>query len=440
MDRLYECTSYINERQGNQVVIFDLHVGSGAVAQLKSDDSVVSSITVTNAGAGYTSAPSVAVAGAATATATLGTIGPVVVGTGVKEATVTKGGSGYSSAPSVTIVSPGGSGTTATATSTISTGRGGGAVTGVNITNSGSGYTSAPYTGAGTLTFGSGAAEATAVLTATGISSVTVTDDGSGYTLGSPPAVTFQSAGGTDPEATAVLTTSLKSGTAGVIISDPHEHPVDSAPDVSFTGGGGSGAAGSSVISADNIITGVNVTNGGSGYTSAPIVLFDAPSADDFTITLQEPLRIDTPSEIYLDQFTTVNCVDPAASANNVAFILTFNEFKVKSESNNSQIAFGRVTVPNNGKPKVSHTTGLAVHKASKMNYICQVNPMTIRTITLRMTTLDGSTSIFMPDSSGDHRVIGELVIVPQKTVSRQRRRGGSGGRGRGNGTRMNST
>jgi hypothetical protein len=51
---------------------------------------------------------------------------------------VSNGGSGYSSAPSVTITGGGGSG--ATATATVSAGK----VSGVNVTNSGSGYTSDP--------------------------------------------------------------------------------------------------------------------------------------------------------------------------------------------------------------------------------------------------------------------------------------------------------
>jgi hypothetical protein len=68
---------------------------------------------------------------------------------------VTSGGSGYGSAPSVTIT---GDGTGATANCTLS----GGAVSKVNITNIGSGYTTA------TVTFSSGAATATAIISPKG--------------------------------------------------------------------------------------------------------------------------------------------------------------------------------------------------------------------------------------------------------------------------------
>lgn len=62
-------------------------------------------------------------------------------------ATVTAGGAGYTTAPTVAITGGGGSGATATAVVA------GGVVTGVTITNKGTGYTSAPtiaFTGAGT--------------------------------------------------------------------------------------------------------------------------------------------------------------------------------------------------------------------------------------------------------------------------------------------------
>jgi hypothetical protein len=47
-----------------------------------------------------------------------------------------------------------------------------------------------------------------------------------------------------------------------------------SAPTVSFSGGGGSGAAGTAAVAADGKVYGVYITNYGSGYTSAPTVSF----------------------------------------------------------------------------------------------------------------------------------------------------------------------
>lgn len=46
-----------------------------------------------------------------------------------------------------------------------------------------------------------------------------------------------------------------------------------SAPTVSFSGGGGTGAAGTAVISG-GVVTGVTITNAGSGYASRPTIAF----------------------------------------------------------------------------------------------------------------------------------------------------------------------
>lgn len=52
-----------------------------------------------------------------------------------------------------------------------------------------------------------------------------------------------------------------------------------SPPTVSFTGGGGVGAAGTALVSNSGAVIGVNMTNGGSGYTSAPTVGFSSGAA-----------------------------------------------------------------------------------------------------------------------------------------------------------------
>lgn len=51
------------------------------------------------------------------------------------------------------------------------------------------------------------------------------------------------------------------------------------APTVSFTGGGGSGAAATAAISSNGAVTGLTITNAGSGYTSPPTVVFTPASS-----------------------------------------------------------------------------------------------------------------------------------------------------------------
>jgi hypothetical protein len=332
-DSLYQCTSYVAERQGNQVVTFDLHVGPSAAPVLFTKTAAVSSLSVTTAGSGYTSTPTVVITTHGTDDALTGVTGA--------QATAT-----------------------ATVTALSQT------VTSLTITSSGAGYTSAPtvsFSGGG----GTGAAASTTLATLTApVKSVTVDDHTHGYDV-NPPGVTFNGGAGSGATGTAVLTTKL-------------------------------GA---------NILTSVTMTNNGSGYTSAPSVSFDSPDTIEFPIDLHEPLRIDTLSDVYLDSFTTFNCVVPTTTSQ--AFVMEIKEFQVHSHSNNQGLSFGRVVIPNNGAALSGGSTGVRVHKGSKFNYICPVNPMTLHRLTIKLTLLDGQTSIFLSPANG-HRCFGELLIVPR--------------------------
>ncbi|AHB80942.1 head closure Hc2 [Synechococcus phage S-MbCM100] len=64
-------------------------------------------------------------------------------------------------------------------------------------------------------------------------------------------------------------------------ITDGGEHYKSALPPtVTITGGGGSGATGTAVVSATGIVTGITVTAGGTGYTSAPSVTIDYSPKD----------------------------------------------------------------------------------------------------------------------------------------------------------------
>ena len=60
---------------------------------------------------------------------------------------------------------------------------------------------------------------------------------------------------------------------SGVTISNAGSG-YTSAPTVSFSGGGGTGAAATAYIGSDGTVVGVIITNAGSGYTSAPTISF----------------------------------------------------------------------------------------------------------------------------------------------------------------------
>ncbi len=223
-----------------------------------------------------------------------GTLGPQVI--------ITNAGSGYTSAPTVTAY--GGSGTGATFVATISLG----SVVGVQITNPGTGYVQNElpqlrFTGGGS----DNSAQLTAVLTAVSVDSIVVTNGGSGYSV-TPPTVTITGGGGTGATATATLTgdtvTSITvtaggtgytgtptvgfsggsgSGVTAIALLTPAQvgsiSIVDggtgytSTPTLSIDGGGVPGGATAVATVTGGVITAVTVTNGGSGYTATPVVV-----------------------------------------------------------------------------------------------------------------------------------------------------------------------
>lgn len=100
---------------------------------------------------------------------------------------------------------------------------------------------------------------------------IAVTDGGSGYT-NPPPTVTINGGAGTGATATAIVSTGSVTSVTG------NGGSGYAAPQVVFTGGGGTGASGiASLAPSTGTITGVQVTSGGSGYTSAPLVTFTDP-------------------------------------------------------------------------------------------------------------------------------------------------------------------
>ena len=154
----------------------------------------IAGLSLTNGGSGYTSTPVVHFAGGGGT----GAVASATISGAVVSVTLSNAGAGYTNAPNVTFNGGGGSG--ATATTTIS----GGKVTNVTITSGGAGYTSAP-----TVTFGAPPRRGTR---ATGSASfagtivaLNLTNAGSGYTAA--PTVTFTGGNGSNAAATAIVST-----------------------------------------------------------------------------------------------------------------------------------------------------------------------------------------------------------------------------------------
>ena len=240
----------------------------------------ISTIGITNAGAGYTTAPTVTISAPnqtngvqATAVASISNASGTII-----SAQVTNIGSGYTSLPTVTIAPPSSQfGVQAQGSPTIS----GGNVVAITITNPGSGYTTAPSI---TITGGGGSsATANAVLGSGLVSAITITNPGSGYTV--TPTVTI-SGGGATTNATAVAGfLTFNTGAVGVVLSNGGTG-YTTAPTVNITAapGGGTNAAATAIVNG-GVVTQIVVTNPGAGYTSTPTVSFSGGSGNNAAAT-----------------------------------------------------------------------------------------------------------------------------------------------------------
>lgn len=141
-------------------------------------------------------------------------------------------------------------------------------------------------------------------------------------------------------------------------------------------------------------------------------------SGGQFKVDLFEPLVIDKHSEIYLDNFLTFNS-NAATTISEISFCLTINEFNMKSNvasSSNNNTIFNTLIIPNDHK-SVENNHGAIVHKGKKFNYVCDINPQKLNSISGKITDLAGN-SIFH-GSSGDGGHTFTIVGIDTGSLSR---------------------
>ena len=132
-------------------------------------------------------------------------------------------------------------------------------------------------------------------------------------------------------------------------------------------------------------------------------------TSNTFDVTLPENLIVDKHADVYLDSLTTYYCKTNKGDSDNMGFILSIDQFEIKSVSNSSSI--GRsIFIPNDQNIDGSTASDLAIsktHKGKKLNYICSINPSNINRITGKITNIAGG-NIF----AGAGRFIAEFVII----------------------------
>ena len=112
----------------------------------------------------------------------------------------------------------------------------------------------------------------------------------------------------------------------------------------------------------------------------------------EFNIKLFEPLIIDKHSEVYLDNCLTFNS-NIAQTPTSSAFALKINEFNMNSNvasSSHNNNMFNSLIIPNDHR-SVSGNQGAVVHKGKKFNYVCDINPQTIHSLSGKITDLSGA-------------------------------------------------
>jgi hypothetical protein len=149
----------------------------------------------------------------------------------------------------------------------------GGIVTAITRTNAGSGYTTIPSVAISAPTT-AGGVQATASVTAMTVNSVTIANGGTGYTVGN---VLTVSGGTIAPSqlATQVTVSTVSSGViTAVTISQFGTYSVLPTNPASVTGGTGTGATFNFAYAISGASTNFTITNAGSGYIEQPTVTF----------------------------------------------------------------------------------------------------------------------------------------------------------------------
>lgn len=268
------------------LVTFSGGDGTGAAGTVVMSDEAggtgsIVGVTITNNGSGYTEAPDVSFP-----------FDPADVGPGYNteaEATCTlqsAGGSGYTSAPTVGLT--GGGGTGATALAEISGGKVTGlflttSVAGVNVTDGGSGYPDITVT----ITGGGGTGAVAYADTSDGsIDSIEIYEGGSGYT--SVPTITISADTGSGATATATISGGSVTGITLDTAGSGYPYVDVLFEDI------GKGAVARPSVSSSGVLSAINLSSGGTGYTSAPTVNITTPSGFDglatATATIDEAL------------------------------------------------------------------------------------------------------------------------------------------------------
>ena len=132
-----------------------------------------------------------------------------------------------------------------------------------------------------------------------------------------------------------------------------------------------------------------------------------------FSVVLSENLTVDKHSDVYLDSITTYNCKTSNNSEVNMGFVLSIDQFEIRSSSNQEtgKADITRSLFIPNDQHDATVVNVSKTHKGKKLNYICSINPTNIHRISGKITNI-GNQTIFAGNGG---RFIAEFVIVAKK-------------------------
>ena len=204
---------------------------------------------------------------------------PVGTGIGSLSLSLTSVGVGYASNTVGQLTFSGGGGGNGAAGFYVTDGTG--AITAIGLTNPGSGYTSMPTVGF------SGTSTTAAVVAVSALPAApSWVAPGGPATVQSPGLMTFGCLGVFADGGQQALAGQVSGGISQLsLTSGGVGYALSTSGTLTFTGGGGNGAAGTYSTNAQGVITAIGLTHPGSGYTSMPTIGFSGLSTTAAVVT-----------------------------------------------------------------------------------------------------------------------------------------------------------
>ena len=130
-------------------------------------------------------------------------------------------------------------------------------------------------------------------------------------------------------------------------------------------------------------------------------------SSGEFNLNLSEPLKIDKHSEVYLDNFISINSNTTALGLENSGFCLNIKEFNINpgAASNLDSIKDtlnSSIFIPNEHSTLADNHTCI-LHKSKKFNYVCDINPCKLSKISGNIKNIVGNTIFHGEDNNNLH-------------------------------------